>query len=161
MKKLTKTVTALAVLLIVYVGTISYVSLDRFIKPVGFQVIYGYSTAPCDTAVEKIKYTISSIDSCFNSLIYKEMSINFNGLIQRLLGNNCVKDVDESLTVVKLNNGYLTFLNSKADVSLKAKNLINLDKYVKSKKCDFLFFSKNTLIKFGKRAAKAYIPSRI
>ena len=139
MKKLTKTVTALAVLLIVYVGTISYVSLDRFIKPVGFQVIYGYSTAPCDTAVEKIKYTISSIDSCFNSLIYKEMSINFNGLIQRLLGNNCVKDVDESLTVVKLNNGYLTFLNSKADVSLKAKNLINLDKYVKSKKCDFLY----------------------
>lgn len=61
---------------------------------------------------------------CFGVQTYKQFFVQFNGLYQRLIGKNYIYDVDSNNTVVKLNNGYLTFIRGKAENTARAAERI-------------------------------------
>ena len=67
----------------------------------------------------------------WNVQTYKQFFIQFNGLYQRLIGKHYIHDADGNNTVVKLNNGYLTFIRPKAENTAEAtERLIALKDYL-------------------------------
>lgn len=74
----------------------------------------------------------------------KPFYIAWNGLVHRMLGQRFVLDADKNNSVVKLNNGYLSFVNEMVpeDQEQKAvKSIVDLDNYAKRKNVKLLYIN--------------------
>ncbi len=142
MNKISKRFVVLLMSVIIFLGMKNYFSLNGFVKPVVWQALFGYTQGEFSensTPVEKINTVKNTIETMFNDVGYKESFINFNGFFQRVLDKKVIIDVEKENTVVKLNNGYLTFVSGKGDYESAARNTIELNSYLKQRNIDFLF----------------------
>ena len=69
---------------------------------------------------------------------YHEM-INLNTFFQMTLGKNVIEDTAEGDEVVKLKNGYLTFVCEPADVTESARSLLSLQETCKENGAELYF----------------------
>lgn len=142
MNKISKTVITVLMFAIILLGTKEYASLNWFIKPVAWQILYGYSNneVPADAGInEKIKSVTAKIESIFADTEQKYTYITINGLVHKIMGKNIVNDADASNTVYKLKNGHLTFTNPKVDTEDTAKQIIKLKKFTDTAGCDLIY----------------------
>ena len=129
-------------LAVILLGMVGYVSLSGFIKPLGWQLVNGYygNNVPEDSSTYDRIITIrNEIESSFNNVFYKNEYIELNGLAQRILGRRIVCDADRSNDVVKLDNGYLTFVGQKIDIDWQADNIKRLHDILVERETDFLY----------------------
>ncbi|NMC55769.1 MAG: hypothetical protein GYA50_00925 [Eubacteriaceae bacterium] len=129
--------------MVLIIGIMGYASIDNFIKPVGWQLIKGYSNnvMPQDaTSYEKVINIRNNIGGYFNEVYPKNEYINLYGAVNNVIGNKFVFDVNPLNNVVKLNNDYLTFVYQKSkNISQYEKNMIELNTYLKQKDIALLY----------------------
>lgn len=84
--------------------------------------------------VHSAKELIQSVDASYNDNFKTKMAfVELHGLTRKLIGSR------QYNSVLRLNNGYLTYQYGDADVELYAENITQLDQYVKSKGKEFLY----------------------
>lgn len=83
---------------------------------------------------------------CFNNFFQwmhqlpaENLFIEINGLYERILGKHVVIDKEKAYTVVKLNNGYLTFVNQPYDQQSNAEALKKLYAELQQLEIEFLY----------------------
>ncbi len=142
MKKASKYVVAFFVFIIILSGTKEYTSLNWFIKPVAWQLLYGYSSneVPADAGVgDKLKSVTTSIDKLFADTKQKYTYITINGLIHKIMNKSVVKDANPDNDVIKLENDHLAFIYQKNDTKEYAASLSRLSKYVSTQGSEFIY----------------------
>ena len=73
------------------------------------------------------------------SVVFRTKFIEVNGLFRKLIGQTYIDDVEVQNTVVKLNNGHLSFLIPDYNPSKSADNLINMAEKLKENNVDLLY----------------------
>ena len=114
----------------------------------------GYVNTPKENGIlTRIGNGFREFDARINNFfIFRPQAVNTYGLVQRISGRTLIDDVEPSYSVLKLNNGYLTF---KGNVMIDTNGvnignedyIVGLDKFCKENKIDFFFvnkLSKNT-----------------
>ncbi len=144
MKKLNKElVVALLCGLFVILGITGYFSYDDFLNPVIKQITHGYSTNKVEnpSVSNKLKSVVSKIETYVDKEIgFKTNFVEFNAKVQLLTGKR-VFDVGSS-TVVRLNNGYLTYQYdeiSDKSITKNADAIKELDIYLDKRDIPLVF----------------------
>jgi len=149
-----KRITAIIFLLVLLIGIIGYASIDKFIKPVAWQLIKGYSNNVMQedsTSYDKVVNVRNRIEDFFKKELYpKNVYINLYGAVNNVVGNKFIADANPLYNVVKLNNNYLVFVYPKSkNIAQYAQNLIELNTYLKQKDIALLYIqAPNKINKF-------------
>ena len=71
----------------------------------------GFVNTPQESSIlTKVGNSFRNFDARMNNFfIFRNQAVNTYGLVQRISGRKLVDDVEPSYSVLKLNNGYLTF----------------------------------------------------
>lgn len=112
------------------------------VKPIGKAILIGYKDyiKEDSNVMDYLKAEITSIDSSINECVLgKYEIINLNGAFQKLLGKQVINDADTTKTVIKLNNGQLTFIYPKTDTKSFSESIIKLDSYLKKRGSSILY----------------------
>ena len=80
-----------------------------------------------------------TLESQFNNVRGKTNYIQLNGLAQRLMSRRVVDDADPSLRVVRLDNGYLTFLEQPRNVVAPAEQIAALRDHLQEQGINLLY----------------------
>lgn len=142
MKKASKCAVAILMFAVILFGMKNYMSLNGFIKPVIWQMIFGYSTneVPEDAGVnDKLLTVTSEIETMFVDNNHRYQYINLNGLFQNLIEKRYVSDIAANNDVIKLKNGYLTFLQKEYDITQVAESTVEFNSFLSEKGIDFLY----------------------
>lgn len=121
-------------------GIVGFFNLNSFIKP----VVASFLNWSGEKSVSK---NITDIENSIESLINENVGlrttfIQANGLAQKLMNKRVVADIDPESSVVKLDNGYLSFVaNQLSDSTLKdrADKIYSLNIFLEEKRIDFLY----------------------
>lgn len=110
------------ILAVVFVGLFcfsGFLTLITGYKNIGAAFVNGMNNGKPTGVLNKVEDGIKAAENSVNeSFLFRNMYVNIHGLAQRAMGKNVIDDVDESYTVLKLRNGYLTFLEKEpADYS--------------------------------------------
>lgn len=82
---------------------------------------------------DKLGMVFSKTESIINDAVPSRMAlIDWNGLIQRMLGKRMIPEPNENNTVYLMNNGQLTYTYPEIGVKIAHKNFSVLNKYLKS-----------------------------
>ncbi len=141
MNIISKRIVAIFMVVIILAGIPGLFSLS-FVKGVGRQVLYGYrenSMPEGATTSQRIKRIFTKIEDMIEISFTGEY-VNLNGLVQKSMGKKVISDVVNANTVVKLDNGYLTFVfDEYKDTAHYAKSVADLRSFVKNTGSDFLY----------------------
>lgn len=139
-------VSRLAVVIIVFAfiasGMADYTSINGFIKPIAWQVIYGYSNNNVSDNVDFDDRIISitlSIENIFSDFEEKYKYVNLNGWFQKIIDKRVVEDAEQKNGIVKLNNGHLAFLSAPMDTTEISQKVSELNTYIENNGCDFVY----------------------
>ncbi len=121
-------------------GIVGFFNLNSFIKPVVASLLNW-------SGEKSISKNITDIEDNVESLInenvgFRTSFIQVNGLTQKLLGKRVIEDIDPDSSVVKLDNGYISFVAKEIDnASLKAKadKISDLNSFLSEKGIEFLY----------------------
>lgn len=105
----------------------------------------GYIDAPEEANVlQRVGNGFSTFDGRMSEyFVLHDRAINNYGLTQRLLGKSLIDDADESLEVLKLKNGYLTFRNTgDTDYSKLSSYLKDLNDVCEKNSVEMLYVNK-------------------
>lgn len=105
----------------------------------------GYIDAPEEANVlQRVGNGFSTFDGRMSEyFVLHDQAINSYGLTQKLLGNSLIDDADESLEVLKLKNGYLTFRQTgDTDYSKLSIYLKDLNDICEKNNVDMLYVNK-------------------
>ena len=114
----------------------------------------GFVNTPQESSIlTKVGNSFRNFDARMNNFfIFRNQAVNTYGLVQRISGRKLVDDVEPSYSVLKLNNGYLTFrgnvmIETDGVDTSSEDGVIYLDKFCKEHGIDYFFvngLSKNT-----------------
>lgn len=114
----------------------------------------GFVDTPQESSIlTKVGNSFRNFDARMNNFfIFRNQAVNTYGLVQRISGRKLVDDVEPSYSVLKLNNGYLTFrgnvmIETDGVDTSSEDGVIYLDKFCKEHGIDYFFvngLSKNT-----------------
>ena len=133
MKKTSKCVVSILMFTVVVLGVTTFFSLNRFIKPVAWQIIYGYSANISGENVgvnDKIRSVLLSIENIFSDTEQKYTYVTINGLFNKIINKSTIDDAEDEFDVIKLSNGHLTFTVKSPMEKSYADSVARLDKFV-------------------------------
>ena len=121
-------------------GIVGFFNLNSFIKPVVASLLNWSGEKAVSQNIKDIE---SSVESLINENVgFRTSFIQVNGLAQKLMGKRVVEDVDPESSIVKLDNGYISFVAKElSDTTLRdrADKISNLNSFVSEKGIDFLY----------------------
>ncbi len=121
-------------------GIVGFFNLTSFIKPV---VVSFFNWSGEKTVSENIKSIENSVEGLINENVgFRTSYIQANGLVQKLMGKRVVDDVDPDSSVIKLDNGYISFLAkelSNETLRDRADKISALNSFTDEKGIDFLY----------------------
>lgn len=121
-------------------GIVGFFNLNSFIKPVVFSLLNWNSEKSVSKNITDIE---NSIENLINENVgFRTSFIQANGLAQKLMGKKVVEDVDPTSSVIKLDNGYISFLVKElSDTTLenRADKITDLNDFLSEKGIDFLY----------------------
>ena len=142
MKKIRSThIVAIAFGIVLIIGITGFFSVNSFLKPIYSALFFSWDSE------KSVSNNISSIENNIESIVndnvgLKSQYIEINGLAQKIAGKDIIEDADAASTVVKLNNGYVTFVIEQADdatINERADDVVGLKDYLNNKGIDFLY----------------------
>lgn len=142
MKKASKCVVTVLMFTIIVLGMTTFLSLNRFIKPVAWQVMYGYSTNTTDEKAgvnDKIRSVLLSIENIFSNTEQKYTYVTINGLFNKIINKNTIVDADNTYDIAKLSNGHLVFTVKSPMTKSSADSIARLNKYVSENGSEFVY----------------------
>lgn len=110
----------------------NYMNRERAMDAVQIQN-YNLKEKPVGKSIdEKLKMLIGEFNVKINdSLAGRTYWVTLNGGVQQMLGKKAIEDVSPDDRVIKLNNGYLTFLYKWKDMKSPANHLIHFNQSLK------------------------------
>lgn len=121
-------------------GIVGFFNLNSFIKPVAASL---FNWSGEKTVSENIKGIESSIEGLINENVgFRTSYIQANGLVQKLMGKRVVNDIDPESSVIKLDNGYISFLAkelSNEALQDRADKISALNSFAHDNGIDFLY----------------------
>lgn len=110
----------------------NYMNRERVMDAVQIQN-YNLKEKPVGKSIdEKLKMLIGEFNVKINdSLAGRTYWVTLNGGVQQMLGKKAIEDVSPDDRVIKLNNGYLTFLYKWKDMKSPANHLIHFNQSLK------------------------------
>lgn len=133
-----KRITALIGVAVMMIGFFGYFAIDGFGSSIKAQLREAYHS---DLSIgERLQNLRDGTDTVFNTVFAKNQYVRLNGLFQRALGIQYVYDVERDRDVVKLNNGYLTFIYAQCEyVEERAQKVIDFRAYLAEEGVPFLY----------------------
>lgn len=127
---------------VVLIGGIwGFFNLNSFLKPIGASILLGWDSEK--SASKNISAIEGEIENIINENVgLKTSFIQVNGAVNKLMNKRLVDDVDTSSRVVKLDNGYISFVAPQIDDSAlqtKADSIGELNLFLENKGIDFLY----------------------
>lgn len=127
--------------IVMIIGITGFFNIKTFLKPIYSTLFFSWDSEK--TVAKNISAIEKNIESIVNDNVgLRSQYIEINGLAQKLVGKKIVEDADVSSTVIKLNNGFLTFVIDKAPdstIEKRADSVVELKDYLDSKNIDFLY----------------------
>lgn len=133
--------------IVMLLGITGFFSVNSFLKPI-------YANLLSWNSEKSIAQNLSSIEKGIENVINESIGfrtdfIQVNGLAQKLMGKDVVNGVDAGNDVIRLENDYLVFIESKlSDKSLqnKANKVVKLGDYLEGKGSKLLYVQAPTKI---------------
>lgn len=121
-------------------GIVGFFNLNSFIKPVVASLFNWSGEKPVS---ENIKSIENSIESLINENVgFRTTYIQVNGLAQKAMGKRVVDDIDPESSVIRLDNGYISFLAkelSNETLQERADKIAALADFTKDNGINFLY----------------------
>ena len=143
---------SLAVAMLIFFCLSGILTLFCSPKQIAASFVNGIKSGKSEGIVKSIDNGINSVENSINeNFIFRNQAINMHGFVQSALQKKVVDDVDPQYTVLKLSNGYLTFLEKgPADYESFYQFMGELDIICKDNNADLIYVNKldkNTLNK--------------